>query len=622
MLPQQQDHDQRAMSKLIPRNTFTGKIFARSACLILASMLGLADMQTAWGQQEPWSQRAAESAMKQWPATEGKAISKSELATLLNGVDAAWYNTANGSYYQYAKQTVDRLIESDGSTLAPTAHTNLPNEVALGRPLLLLYRATQEEKYYKAALLLRRQLSSQTGGDASSSNRTYQMQVDDLYAVEPFYAEYASIFQEPQDFANITRPFTSAEEHLRPSKTNALIRARDAGRYMMALIDTLPYYPANDPGRAELLTLLNRTAAFVVKLQDSDTDIWLQVLGTLQKKGNGLDPKATCMFVYALQKGVRLGYLPQSYSGSATRAWRGLLSHSVQDDASGFMTVTGTNKDAAAINNPEEAGFFLLAGTEMDLAPEADLARGQTVMIDAWFNSQQRTNAAGQKEYFHYKWDDYSFSGFSIFGHIFTSHGAALDTLYSAPTAAKLKGAQYYVIVSPDIPVKNPHPNYVQAEDAGQVAEWVKQGGVLILMENDPANADIDHLNLIADRFGIHFNDVLSHHVVGDDFPAGQIAMDGSGPVFHHPHMLYMKDTCTISPQSPAEALLKDKGDIMMASARYGRGFVFAVVDPWLYNEYTDGRKKLPLHDNYAAGKELVLWLIKQQSNSGIHARR
>jgi len=249
----------------------------------------------------------------------------------------------------------------------------------------------------------------------------------------------------------------------------------------------------------------------------------------------------------------------------------------------------------------------------MESATDSTLAQGETVMLDAWFNSQQRPNAAGQKEYFHYKWDDYSDSGYSSLGSIFRSFGAKLDTLYSAPTLEKLAGAQYYIIASPDIPVKNPHPNYVQSKDAEWVAEWVKQGGALVLMENDPANADIDDLDLIADRFGIHFNDVLSHHVIGDDFAAGQIAVKGGGPIFHDPHTLYMKDTCTISLKTPATAILEDKGDIMMATARYGKGTVVAVADPWLYNEYTDGRKKLPVQDNYAAGIEFVRWLIKQR---------
>ena len=244
-------------------------------------------------------------------------------------------------------------------------------------------------------------------------------------------------------------------------------------------------------------------------------------------------------------------------------------------------------------------------------SPEPD-THGPTVMLDAWFNSQQRKNAAGQTEYFHYKWNDVSDSGFSLLGQIFQSYGVALDTLYSAPTVKNLKRAQYYIIVSPDIPVKNPHPNYVQPEDAEQVAGWVREGGVLILMENDPANADIEHLNLIADRFGIHFNSVLSHRVIGDDFRAGQIAVSGGGPHFHDRHMLYMKDTCTISLKAPATSLLEDKGDIMMATAKYGKGTVVAVVDPWLYNEYTDSRKPLPRQDNFAAGKEFVHWLLMQ----------
>lgn len=260
-----------------------------------------------------------------------------------------------------------------------------------------------------------------------------------------------------------------------------------------------------------------------------------------------------------------------------------------------------------------------IAGSEWISAqihrPET-IQNGQTVMLDAWFNSQQRENAAGQNEYFHYKWNDTKDSGYSLFGQIFRSYGVALDTLYTAPTLGNLKHAQYYMIVSPDIPVKNPHPHYVQPKDAEQVAEWVKQGGVLVLLENDPANADIEHLDRIADRFGIHFNNVLSHHVVGDNYPAGQISVEGGGPIFREPHTLYMKDTCTISVKPPAKALLKDKGDIMIASAKYGKGTIVAVADPWLYNEYTDPHKNPPLQDNYAAGKEFVRWLIEQSPSS------
>jgi unsaturated rhamnogalacturonyl hydrolase len=150
----------------------------------------------------------------------------------------------------------------------------------------------------------------------------------------------------------------------------------------------------------------------------------------------------------------------------------------------------------------------------------------------------------------------------------------------------------------------------VNAEDGAQIADWVKGGGVLVLLANDPANTDLEHFNLIADRFGIHFNSVLRKHVIGDAHEMGKLDVPGGGPIFHDPHTLFMKDVCNISVQTPATTVFQDDEGILMATAKYGKGTVFATVDPWLYNEYTDGRKLEAPFDNYAAGKEFVRWLV------------
>ena len=643
-----------------------GKLFRRGIFLALPVAVCLASGSVALAQQLLWSQRMANATIKRWPdgrfvVPNAKWASNYELGILLNGMDAVWYNTADGAYYRYAKQAMDQVVAPNGSIPAYDPVANSLDNLTLGQQLLLLYRVTQDARYYKAATLLRRQLAVQprnaSGEFWHKQIDPGQMCLDKRFMAEPFYAEYASVFDEPQDFADITKRFSLIEQHTRSPKTGLLkcawdgsrkqtwgnkikgsaniFWAREMGWYMMALVDTLPYYPKGDPGRAMLLAILNRTAATVVRYQDKRTGLWYPILDKPEESGNYYESATACMFTYALQKGVRLGYLPQHYSQNAAHAWQGILSHFVRMDADDLVTIDGAVKAIgpggtsyqrdsyaysvrypAANNDPKGVGAFLLASTEMELAPVANLARGETIMVDAWFNSQQRLNAAGQKEYFHYKWNDYSDSGFSIFGHIFASHGATLDTLYQAPTLQCLRHAQFYIIVSPDIPAKNPHPHYVQPEDAEQVAAWVKQGGVLVLMENDPANADIEHLNLIADRFGVHFNKVLSHHIIGDQFAPGQISVRGGGTLFHDSHMLYMKDTCTISLKAPATPLLTDKTGVVMATAKYGKGTVFAVVDPWLYNEYTDHRKVLPEQDNYAAGKEFVLWLLKQQQRN------
>ena len=650
------------IAQLIYRAAQIPNIVRCGVTSVLAVALCMEFVPVVHPQQLPWSQRAANSTISRWPegrfvAHDAKWVWNYELGVLLNGMDAVWYDTADGDYYRYAKQAVDQFVGPDGLIATYDPSANSLDNIVLGRQLLLLYRVTRDARYYKAAASLRAQLAGQprnaSGGFWHKQIYPDQMWLDGLYMAEPFYAEYASVFDEPKDFADITKQFSLIEEHTRSPKTGLLYHAWDESRkqgwadkatgtsqsfwargigwYMMALVDTLPYYPKDDPGRATLLAILNRTAAAVVRVQDKQTGLWYQVLDGPVAPGNYFESSAACMFTYALQKGVRLGYLPSDYSENAARAWQSILSRFVQADASGDVTITGTVKaiglggnpyhdgtyayyvgSPVISNDPKGIGAFLLASTEMELAPAADQARGQTVVVDAWFNSQQRLNAAGQKEYFHYKWNDYSDTGYSIFGHIFASYGATLDTLYQAPTMARLRGARFYIIASPDIPAKNPHPHYVQSQDADEVAEWVKRGGVLILMENDPPNADIENLNLMAERFGIHFENVLKHHIIGDQYGSGYIQVSGDGPIFHRPYTLYMKDTCGMSLKAPATALLQDKEGIVMATAKYGKGTVFAAVDPWLYNEYTDHRKVQPVQDNYAAGEEFVSWLLKQ----------
>lgn len=616
----------------------------------------------AYAQDLPWSQRAAYAALNRWPdgrlAPPGqRGTWNYELGTLLEGIDAVWLNTADARYYNYIKGSVDQFVGSDGSIATWKPEENQLDDILLGRQLLLLYGVTRDSRYAKAAALLYQQLMHQprtpSRGFWHKQRYPDQMWLDGLYMAEPFYAEYASTFHHPEAFSDITQQFVLMNEHARDPKTGLLYHgwdeskqerwankktglssqfwARGMGWYMMAQVDSLAYYPEEDAGRQQLIAQLEREAAAVAKYQDGASGLWYEVLDKAGAKGNYLESSASCMFVYALAKGVRRGYLPSPYLDNAERGYRGILSHFIQTGRGEDVSLTGTVKGAGlggdpyrdgsydyyisektATNDPKGVGAFLLASTEMEDAADAKLGRGDTVLLDAWFNSQKRPDAFGKQVYFHYKWSDQSNDGYSLFGHIFRNDGAATRSLYTAPTVTTLDRAQVYIIVSPDIPVKNPNPRYMRPEDAAQIADWVKAGGVLMILENDPANADLDHLNLLAERFGIHFNSVLRKHVVGANWEMGKIVVNGGGAIFHEPHTVYMKDVCTISVKSPAVSQLADNGDILMATAKYGKGTVFANVDPWLYNEYTDGRKLPATYDNYAAGKELVRWILGQ----------
>jgi unsaturated rhamnogalacturonyl hydrolase len=639
------------------------KISGYFACLLFVAAFASV---RASADEYPMSHRAADAAIARWPdgrfAPAGARWAWNyELGTMLEGMDSVWLATVDPRYFNYIKASVDQLVTPDGAIPTLKQEDHELDNILLGRQLLLLYNVTQDKRYLTAATFLHEQLAQQPrnaeGGYWHKQRYPNQMWLDGLYMAEPFRAEYAKAAHNPDEFADITKQFELMEEHARDAKTGLLYHgwdeskqerwanketgdssqfwARGMGWYMMALVDTLDYYPEGDPGRAKLISILRREAVAVRRYQDAKTGLWYTMMNRPGAQGNYFESSSACTFVYALAKGVRRGYLPDvepaGYLAVAKRGYKGILDHFISIAPESDFSLTGTVKasglggtpyrdgsydyyigEKVVTNDPKGVGAFLMASTEMENAVNATRALGDTVVVDGWFNSQRRADAFGHQVEFHYKWDAWDAPGYSLFGHLFHEFGAQTRELDAEPTMANLKNADVYVIASPDNLDKNPHAHFANAEDAAQLAEWVKTGGVLVIMENDTSYADLEHFNVISDQFGIHFNSVLRKHVVGTNWEQGKIAIDGNGPIFHSSHTIYVKDVSTITVSKPARDVLDEGDDIFMATAKYGKGTVVAMTDPWLYNEYTDGRKLQASYDNYAAGREFVRWIIEQ----------
>lgn len=75
---------------------------------------------------------------------------------------------------------------------------------------------------------------------------------------------------------------------------------------------------------------------------------------------------------------------------------------------------------------------------------------------------------------------------------------------------------------------------------------------------------------------------------------------------------MYLKEISVLNVKAPAKAVVTKENDNIIAVAKYGKGTVFAVGDPWLYNEYLDGRKLPAEYPNYKAANDLVKWLLAQ----------
>ena len=671
-------------------------IFAATGTIALALATAVTSAQTP-------AEKMVATVMKQWPAghmsPNGADKWAYEEGVMLDGVAAEWHATADPGDFAYIKASVDKYIQPDGTIKGYKAEGHTLDDIEMGRATLLVYRVTLEPKYAKAAKFLEDQLALQprtaSGGYWHKQIYPNQMWLDGAYMAEPFRAAYAATFQQPADFDDIAKQLLLMDEHMRDPRTGLLrhgwdesrsmpwadkttglspeVWGRAMGWYEMALVDVLDWFPADHPQRPALVSALNRTMAAVLKVQDPKTGLWWEVMdrpphsGPMAEKqpdgsirvglahndnGNYLEASASCMFTYALAKGIRMGYLPATDAPRARQAWEGIQKQFITTNPDGTVTLHGTVKVGGLGGTPYRAGDFayylkeavvdqdskgvgayLLAGSEMEQAPTQEAGPAKTgllpssrdygshaapqpphritAVVDAWFNSQTRKNAFGQTELFHYKWSDDSNNGYSFFGRAFRRYGATLATEHDAPTAASLSKAQVYIIASPDIPSKNPNPHYMDKASGDAIEAWVRAGGVLLLFSNDRDNTEFEHFNTLSDRFGIHFNPVLSHHVIDPDHSPGEVVIPHGTGIFGDGFTAYMKDTCTITPSGPAKALVTDRGDVMIAVSHLGKGTVLAVVDPWFYNEYADGRKMSQYH-GFEAAKDVAAWAIHQ----------
>ncbi len=577
-------------------------------------------------------------------------------SVILKGIEGLWKATGDKKYFDYIQKSMDHFVQEDGTVRTYRMDEFNIDHIAAGRNVLLLYNVTGREKYYKAVQLFREQLRehprTNEGGFWHKKVYPYQMWLDGLYMGEPFYAEYAKTFGEDTAFNDIARQFILMEIHSLDLKTGLMYHgydesrqqkwadkttgrsphfwARAMGWYGMGLVDVLEIFPADHPKRNELVQILNRYAKAVSKVQDAKTGLWWDILDMPGRDKNYFEASASSMFVYVMAKGVRLGLLPQSYLAVAKKGYDGILKTFIKEENGqtnlhGTVSVSGLGgnpyrdgsfeyymSEKVIVNDAKGVGAFIQAANEMEMLPTLNYGKGKTVVLDYYFNNEWRKDANGRNIRYHYTWDDRMNSGFALFGDVFHSYGAQTKSLESAPTKNNLKGADVYIIVDPDTEKETAKPNYIDEANAKNIADWVKEGGVLILMSNDKGNADLEHTNILASKFGVRFNEDNYNLVQNDRFEQGAVTIPANNTFIKTAKKVYIKELSTLQVKAPAKTILTKEGKNIIAVAQYGKGSVFIIGDPWLYNEYTDGRKLTPDFDNYKAMQDLARWAIDQ----------
>ena len=578
-----------------------------------------------------------------------------EQGVVLKAIEHMWYATADPKYFRHIQKGMDHWIDEHGNHKDYELEEYNIDHITPGIAMMTLYRVTGQEKYRKMVELLRSQLKTHPrtneGGFWHKKIYPYQMWLDGLYMGEPFYAEYSKVFGE-DNWNDIANQFVWMEKHALDPKTGLLYHGWDEskqqrwanqqtgqsphfwgramGWYAMGLVDTLEHFPKDHPRRGELTAILNRLVDAVAKVQDPKSGVWWDILDLGGKEKNYLESSGSAMFVYAIARGVREGYLPDSRMKIAVRGWDGIRKEFIRTNADGHAEWHGTVSVSGLGGNPYRDGSYeyymsekirlndakglgpaIKAALEMEAYERGWPGRGTTVLLDDFFNHEIRTSkSTGREEAWHYKWDEMPDSGFYTWGSIIKRLGARTETLSVAPTATNLKNADIYIIVDPDTPKETSNPNYIDSPHIQTISDWVKAGGVLVLMGNDAQNAELDKFNLLAREFGIQFNKDRKFEVINNDYKMGGVDISAGNEIFRNTRRVFVKEVSTLSLNRKARAVVAANGDNLMAVAKHGRGTVFAIGDPWLYNEYVDGRR-LPLEfENYKAAEDLSRWLI------------
>ena len=307
-----------------------------------------------------------------------------DVGICLMGFERLYEQTGDKKYIEYIKHILDPFIEKDGTIKTYVLEDYSSDSIPNGRQVLKLYEVYKDEKYKLAAQNLRRQIAwmprNKAGGFWHKLKYPSQMWLDGLYMVEPFYAKYAVIFNQPQDFDDIINQFVLMEKYSRDAKTGLLYHgwdeskqqrwassktglspefwSRSMGWVMMALVDVLDYVPRNHPRRKELIGILNRLSTALVKFQDSKSGVWWQITDKANKEKNYLESSATAMFVYSLAKAVNLKYIPKSFQSAVKKGYEGMIKEFVRTDSDGIYHFIQTVSGAGLGGNPYRDGTY------------------------------------------------------------------------------------------------------------------------------------------------------------------------------------------------------------------------------------------------------------------------
>lgn len=312
--------------------------------------------------------------MMKWHYEHGLVLYASLKAAELYGDD---------SVYPWVYSMYDPMIAADGSIATYREGEYNLDQINAGRALFILYDKSGEERFIRAAARLRSQLETQprcrNGVYWHKEIYPWQIWLDGLYMEGPFNIEWAKRHGDMAEMEDVVRQLVTTYSTMRDGATGLLYHCYDESRgmkwsddatglsphfwsrsigwYLMAAVDVLDYLPKNHAGRDSIIEIIKDLSLSILPFQSKE-GMWYQVTDEGEREGNYLETSGTAMFAYSFFKGVRMGYLSQSYLAPARKALEGIKEKYLSEDGSGELHLGGICSVAGLGGNPYRDGSF------------------------------------------------------------------------------------------------------------------------------------------------------------------------------------------------------------------------------------------------------------------------
>lgn len=185
-------------------------------------------------------------------------------------------------------------------------------------------------------------------------NRTKTMWTDDTYMSLPFLARLGAMTGEERYFDDILmqiRGFSKRmwmeEEGLfshiyfvEEKTANRIPWGRGNGWALLALSEVLLLLPKEYHGYNEILSVFRKFTAGVIKHRDKKEGLWHQVVNNPESY---IEASGSAMFITALARGVRKGWLDASVADTVKDAWRALLYNCVDEEGNLYGVCMGSS---------------------------------------------------------------------------------------------------------------------------------------------------------------------------------------------------------------------------------------------------------------------------------------